>query len=400
MPTTSLEDLLSGISDNAYTEMPYDAVSGNIKGAMDQVTDNSHKTVTFAKSASFAPDYIKNASEESLTTVPEGLSAISFADRVNRALPLHTKEACYMSTVYALNAGTFNGVIKERLEKAARAYGITGELEEVKKAFETKIEEVHVPSVLQHALYVKSASGQLQGVYPLRSDSPEEIRATMDKVEGEFLDGTLPLPLFKNAAVRLVGMAKAAGCEDAAQKGLYKTIATPRLPEFDKMAVQLKINAPFYPEGVAEELSSSWEALQKEASEGSCSKDFGKRLMAFCDTCMEVDIATGTAIKCAGYQDPYSCIFTGYSSEELHKMASSVFEVYGQCVPMDALTDDALEALQPFLSAKQASDLSNAVKSYREEGADHLKEASTVDALMRSMDNDTQRDVLQTLATR
>lgn len=399
MPTTSLEELLSGISDDAYTEMPYDAVSGNIKGAMDQVTDNSHKTITFAKSASFAPDYIKNASEESLATVPEGLSAVSFADRVNRALPLHTKEACYMSTVYALHAGTFNGVIKERLEKAAHAYGIAEELDEVKKAFEPKTEEVHVPSVIQHALYVKSASGQLQGVYPLRVDSPEEIRSTMDKVQNEFLDGTLPLSLFKNAASRLVGMAKEAGCADAAQRGLYKTIATPRLPEFDKMAVQLKINAPFYPEEIADELSKSWESLRKEASEGNYSKDFGKRLMEFCDTCMEVDIATEAATKCAGYQDPYSCIFTGYSSEELHKMASSVFEVYGQCVPMEALTDDALDALQPFLNAKQASDLSKAVKSYREEGADRLKEASAVDALMSSMDKDTQRDVLQTLAT-
>lgn len=400
MPTTSLEELLSGISNDAYTEMPYDAVSGNIKGAMDQVTDNSHKTVTFAKSASFAPEYIKNASEESLTTIPEGLSDISFADRRNRALPLHTKEACYMSTVYALHAGVFDGVIKNRLEKAANAYGISEELDAVKKAFETKTQEVHVPSVSQHALYVKSASGTLQGIYPVRVDSPEEIRATMDKVQGEFLEGTLPLPLFKSAAVRLVNMAKEAGCEDAAQQGLFRTIATPRLPEFDKMAVQLQINSSFYPEDVADELNASWNQLKKEAAEGNCSKDFGKRLMDFCDSCMEVDIATEVATKCAGYQDPYSCVFTGYSSEDLHKMASSVFEVYGQCVPMDALTDDALEALQPFLSAKQASDLSKAVKSYREDGADRFKEATAVDALMHSMDADTQRDVLQTLATR
>lgn len=398
MPTTSLEELLSGISSNVYTEIPYDAVSGNIKGAMDQVTDNSHRTVTFAKTASYTPDYIKNASEESLTTLPEGLNNIAFADQYNRVLPLHSKEACYMSTVYALHAGTYDGLIRERLEKAAKAFGIAEDIGQLKEAFVPKVNEVHVASSAQHALYVKSASGQLEGVYPLHVDNPDDIRSTMEKVQGEFLRGCLPLPLFKSAASRLVKLAKEAGCPQLSQQGLYKTIATPRLPEFDKMAIQLEINSSYYPEDVAAELKESWKNLSKEASQNSNSRDLGKRLMEFCDTCMEVDIATEAATKCAGYQDPYSCVFTGYSKEDLHKMASSVFEVYGQCVPMSALSDEAIGALKPFLNTKQASTLEEAVSAYNEEGSDHFKEASAVDALMRSMDPETQRDVLATLA--
>ena len=81
------------------------------------------------------PSYVKEASQAE-TLSPDGLSDISYADIVNRRFPIHTKAACYISSLYFLeNRESIAPVTREhisaRLAKAAAQHGISEDIAEL-----------------------------------------------------------------------------------------------------------------------------------------------------------------------------------------------------------------------------------------------------------------------------
>lgn len=92
------------------------------------------------------PDFVKNAERQSVPP-PPGSPISVYADPLTKTFPCHTKVATYLSNLY-LVAGQANGdtwasaypidLVAQRIEKAARFWGITSDIEETKKSVLTK----------------------------------------------------------------------------------------------------------------------------------------------------------------------------------------------------------------------------------------------------------------------
>ena len=118
------------------------------------------------------PDYVKHA-EASETLNPENLPSERFADAIGRQFPIHTKAACFISTMFF--AENRHGMpparadyVQRRLEKAAAEHGIYQDFNNFLSAHEAST----TPQPLSNdyfALVKKSADGSVERNYPLRN---------------------------------------------------------------------------------------------------------------------------------------------------------------------------------------------------------------------------------------
>jgi hypothetical protein len=85
-----------------------------------------------------APDFVKSAAESSLIGDKEKLPRQIYADQHNKLYPCHSAPATWMSALFFNDkVAEFDektaAVVKERIEKAAKYFGIAGLVEEIEK---------------------------------------------------------------------------------------------------------------------------------------------------------------------------------------------------------------------------------------------------------------------------
>lgn len=143
---------------------------------MDQTQDLSLTSLhEYTQVYGDTPSYVKEASQAE-TLNPEGLTDASYADIINRRFPIHTKAACYISSLYFLEnresiAPATREAISTRLAKAAMQHGISDDIADLAQRSE---------ELKKQASYIDPQDCMLpeENRYPLRN--PAEIKKAAD----------------------------------------------------------------------------------------------------------------------------------------------------------------------------------------------------------------------------
>ncbi len=173
----------------------------------DFTTDEALAFLALIKEASVLPSWLAGAPSPSDL---EHLPSSAFADTAGRLMPIHSKDAAYLSAVSAFAYGTEEGPWTGRLKTACHAYGIVDEVKAAHGALAKKDATENPPSEVQKvacALELIGSPGEKPtGYYPMHCN--HAVERSMDKLAEDIREKRLPEAYFAEAAEKLV---KAAG---------------------------------------------------------------------------------------------------------------------------------------------------------------------------------------------
>jgi len=263
------------------------------------------------------------------------LASGAYADKAARRFPIDSKNATYRSYCHALVTGANEPVVKT-IEQAGRAYGISDDLQKVAGAIALRergrSDYQKVASALDRA---ERPSGlALPNRMDLQVIDPLEIQKTAQKVMSrEFLQNTKPSDVQK-AASNIVAAARYFAMQESQIPRWIQKTAGNRFIDETILNIQLNRRKERAPAAFHPVYDSMKEAAQVRTS----TMDEG---LALADTLFEAD-------KCARINGmwgdgallyPLDTVMSGVSEDEFQKIASSMIELNGVQVPVEAIAN-------------------------------------------------------------
>lgn len=339
---------------------------------MDQTQDSSFTLLhEYTQLYGDLPSYVKNASQEE-TLSPEGLTPTSYADMVGRKFPLHTKAACYISSMYFLENRDslpieLRAPVANNLSKAAEQHGIVSDI--------TKLVE-RSEELKKQAAYINPSDCMLpsENRYPMRN--PEEV-----KQAGEYLmkyRAWFPLDTRIDMATRVLKRAEALGVELA--------------PDLNVSLQKRAGWGTYSPDEVCDQIvyrktlatdPSIKEALTKLASLVEENPQLAIDRAAVRDLAISLDdidrrlgIKYGNAIK-----QPEDFLFGGLYETAKSAAQSRFGTATGSIYEKDQLAGIGKDMVTEMFGEKCASDTSNLIGVDIEKLASHISSLNYMDAL-------------------
>ena len=230
------------------------------------------------------PEFVKSAgydSEERIASLP----SFSFADRVNRKLPLHTPADVYVSAAYYYGKTAAQDIkVVESIKKAASLFGITKEVEQaINLATKSKTEiKVAAPSVgwsIEVGEYIRSGVTAKQLEYVAEEflgkfaayDFNEREEVASSIVEVADLIGA-------NVSNDVRSLAKIGGCNRQVLKAAIDQRALFLPDNRNKTAMSLLLSESFGTEGNPsdEEMTKLAEILNEFDTQYGLNKRYGR----------------------------------------------------------------------------------------------------------------------------
>lgn len=311
----------------------------------DFTTDDSLPFLLLLKEAGALPEWLESVPEPQDV---KDLPSVAFADTGRRMMPIHNKQACYLSAVGSVVYDYPPGSWEPRLIAACHHYGI-GDL--VKQAHDILApEEYHGKQAAEtekiaHALEIVVEPGQpAQQFYPIHNR--EAIEDSAMKMAADLQMERLPGTWFAEAVDALVKAAESHGMPLTALPLDIRRMAEDRLPSPEYLSEQIErrakqANLPdevveIYKEAALSTLEGESTALDAAHVWELADRKFGIRL-------------TDTLAS------PVSSFRSGMTRSRFEKMAGEVMSVAGVNVPFNQLTVLPNELVAAVLPTKVAS---------------------------------------------
>ena len=317
------------------------------------------------------PSYVKEASQAE-TLNPEGLSDASYADIINRRFPIHTKAACYISSLYFLEnreniPNPTREVISNRLAKAAMQHGISDDITDLALRNE---------EIKKQAAYIDPQDCMLpeESRYPLRNSAEIEKAAEyLLKYRAWF-----PLETRMDMANRVLDKAASFGVEFAPELD----IALQKQAGRGTYSPDEAINQIVYRKALITDPSIK-EALNKLASTISNSPELAydpetPRSLAILldDIDRGWDIKYGKAVRA-----PEDFMFGGVFKTASAEVSSRFGTATGSMYHKSQLSSLSLDAIEEMFGEKCAADVSTVGGVNIEKLAGYISSLPYMDAL-------------------
>jgi hypothetical protein len=307
----------------------------------DFTTDEALAFLAPLKEASVIPDWLAGAPDAEAV---KGLPSSSFADTGARLMPIHDKQAAWLSAVSSYAYGTPAGPWAERLKKACHAYGI---VDSVKAAIEvlrpvenSNQKEAAAESPKIYGLTLDTADGPANFY---RLDLPGLVEKSAREMHTDLNESRFPEAWIAKAARELMKVAAERGYPTSTFPATIVELGTERLPSPDyiDMAIAERQRAGI-PEGGDE--------FYRKSAAMLCANEVSLE-----DAALVWELADrrfGIEGKCAS---PVKSLNSGMSVAEVEKIAKEVVLFRDQWIPLAAIQALPQVKVATLLNTKEAA---------------------------------------------
>lgn len=307
----------------------------------DYTHTNNPRSISIAEMAIPFPEWIKGHPIPTAQGL-EKLASVAFADRKNRLLPVHEKEAAFFSAIdYFANVGNYPEETFAQIKEACDHFEIGNDVapyaDYFAGVFEKRASE-EVPQVDPGRFAIETTlNGREFRLLPL-NDAYEISKSAKDL--GKMVDeNRIHYLMFVDAAREIVKAAMDA-CVVHELPGLVVQAGTPRFEDLDKAASLIETRRELTKNH--EGAFSEYEDALKQAASGEITPE----------DCMRKIAATDSAIGLRYNFNPrhpvplpHNIVFCGPTLQEVEKAAAENVVIRGVPVPLTVLRNvDKLEA--------------------------------------------------------
>ena len=345
----------------------------------DFTSDGSMAFLLLLKEAGVLPDWLEEIpGRDDMQALPAG--AYAATDR--RLMPLHTKQAAYLSAVSSCVYGyPSEGQWENRLKAACCSYGIE---DLVKKAHEVLApknyheKKTSETEKLAYALELQETEDRTGFYYPI--NNAHEVEASALKMARDREEQKLPGSWFVGAAENLMKAAAAHGVASKYIPEAIQRLAEDRLPSPDELNVQIERRAKYA--GFDEASRAFYTKVACAALEGSVSLQEAAHVWELADRKLQVKYS-------AVVTPPVVAFRSGVPRSYVEKVANSVVPIAGVYVPFNQLVTLSKPLVAVVLPRKSAAAVLTAMDQ-----PDGLKAANCLASLTEA----EQVEVLSLLA--
>ena len=327
---------------------------------MDFVTDNNPTDLYFVLLKSDLPDYVKEASVLTPKDT-QGLSPLAFADIQREELPLHTKAATYLSAAYFLaNQDKYtNPAIAQRLEKAAEAYGITEDVENLIKESSKKasVEQGPVFATTLDGEKVAGYEGESFGLYNV--ETPEDLIMSADTLLQDYRHNFVGSSVFKSASKNMCKLAAACGLLDILPQEIIQS-GEERLPDFEK-AASVATTRTLHVQ-VPAETQELYHSIIKAARQDYEESGYDPETVEKWASVWELlDQQVGITSYDSAVVSPYQALFSGAPVSEVEKLANTTVIIKDVMIPLNRVAAVDQTAIEYTFNKEAAALINDAV---------------------------------------
>lgn len=331
------------------------------------------------------PDYIT----QGVTFAPsdvEHLPEFSFADRVNRLFPIHTKEAAVMSAMCFYGRLYSDAAIERELVKAADAHGVADLLDQFRTVFRPVEKQAGIPEAL-YALAYDDGNGP-RYFYPINGET--ELLESARKLTKAATQSRIPLSFVRSAARAMCKRATELG--QAPERILPSEVVSlgeDRIVDFALAKSAVALRKEFA--GISDEAFGLYEATIDSAKEAHAR---GEDLADFVEVVSILD--TAHSVKYSHLiVDPYQVFFSGHKVEDVIKFANQVVFVGDVAIPTEVMAGTPVSLVEDWFDGETAG----AIKRARDLATRAPAEATqTLSAIGPDNERTLLRLLLQTAA--
>ena len=283
------------------------------------------------------PNYVKDASvyeEDNLTE----LSDESFASKMLRRFPVHTKVSTFLSAAYYYGNQLDYPDVEARIKSAAEAHGIEGDVEDLHYVFQPKTTKQ--AGVLKAALTLDIGDGNgEQHFYPI--NTKEALVASAETAAEDYHTGRLPLELHRQVSMAIMKEATDLSVDLREIPGSVQRLGTHRVPDFDHALTCVNIRKSAA--NLSDEVHDVYTDVIKSAKHEfeNSQQSFVERDLAmtkWAELLLDLDRQNGIERYDGQHLlTPYETIFSGETYEEIEKAGSQVLFVNDAPVPVQAV---------------------------------------------------------------
>lgn len=300
----------------------------------DYTHTNNPRSIYLAEMAVPFPEWVKGQPIPTRNGL-EKLASVAFADRSNRLLPVHEKEAAFFSSLdYFANAGDYPEETFDAIKDACDHFGIGADVAPYAEFFAGVFEKQASDEDVAPAPGRFAISTQLNGrefqILPI--NEPYEISKSAGDLLKMVHEGRIHYLMFVDAAREIVKAASELG-SDQPLPGLVQHVGSPRFDDLDKAASLIESRRPLT-KGFDGAFEAYTDAI-KAASAGEITAE----------ECMQKIAATDDLIGLkynfsprARTPLPHDIVFGGPSHTEVEKAASRHVVIRGISVPFAVMT--------------------------------------------------------------
>lgn len=348
---------------------------------MDFINDNNPKNIDYVKTLlGELPSYVKAANYTERPRIARG----SFANSVDKELPMDTAENTFLSYAYlkSANAGsklsTKEVVFEGKLKQASQMHGNSQDLDSVDNAIKKDLQEKQASKAKDNfALIIDfEKEGGLKYYYPI-NDRYNIEKSARDLCTDE---RKIPIEAFRTAANSIVKKARKTGIPDNALPN--KILRTGADREFNEKIANFASKQRSKKYG--EEAGTIYFDIVKSASQDK------QNLDNYVNLFLDMDRINKVAYN-KNMLNPYEAFYSGVENSEIEKAAEAHVLINEAPVPLDDFNKMASKVVEKNFNEKEAKILSPIVNAAKEDGG--------VSATLKVMavDKDLQSRFLQAL---
>jgi hypothetical protein len=359
----------------------------------DFVSDNNPTAIYHAARELGAPAYVKEAN----IIQPQDLAAlagVAFADPEERAFPIHTKAATWLSYVWAKGHECCSK-ITDSIKAAGEVHGITEDLQNIDTLF-TAAKQASEPETARFALHVDfggHAGMAKRAFYPIHDIG--SVLGSSELMMKDAAENRLPVDYFYLAARELVKAAREFGLHDYEIHPKVLLAGEERIPDFEtarwEAGRRKKAGLSDEQVGVYQELVAGAELEYKASADADRHQCMNKWASLW------ADLDAVNAVPHGDMLDPFQAFFSGTRVEDLDKQASQHVVIQDVLVPrmeFYTLTDNRIKAA----FSKEAAELIFGVKAMLHGLSSHtLEGAKEASERLAGLSEEDQKELLRTL---
>ena len=325
---------------------------------MDFINDNNPKNINYVKSLlGELPAYVKQANYTERPRIARG----SFANSVDRELPMHDAEHTFLSYAYLKSASVGKALnskelsFEGKLKQAALLHGNSQDLENVDKAIQKDMSEKKAAHAKKNfALIIDfEKEGDLKYYYPM-NDRGNVEKSARDLCTDE---KKMPIEAFRTAANSLVKRARELDIPDTSLP--QKILRTGADREFNEKIATFAAKQRTKKYG--EDAGAIYHDIVKSAAQDK------QNLDNYINLFLDMDRINKVAYN-KNMLNPYEAFYSGVENSEIEKAAEAHILINEAPVPLDEFNKMASEVVEQNFNEKEAKILSPIVDAAKENG--------------------------------
>lgn len=300
----------------------------------DYTHTNNPRSIYLAEMALPFPEWIKGQPIPERKDL-EKLASVAFADRSNRLLPVHEKEASFFSSLdYFANAGDYPEETFDAIKEACEHFGIGADVapyaEFFAGVFEKQASEESVEVIPGRFAISTQLNGHDFQILPL--NDPYEVSKSARELLKMAHEDRVHYLMLVDAAREIVKAASEIG-SDQPLPGLVLHVGSPRFEDLDKAASLIETRRP-----LSKGFDGAYEAYTsaiKEAAEGKITAEECMQKIAATDDIIGIKYNFSPRTRTPL---PHDIVFGGPSYSEVEKEAASRVIIRGVPVPFGVMS--------------------------------------------------------------